>query len=169
MSEETANITPYVHLLDGRAPDEVMRTTPTALNALLARFTAEEITTRPSPDKWSLRELLCHMADCEIAWAWRLRQVYGESNPTLQSFEQDPWARAYDGVRYTTEAALTTWRTVRMWNLALVETFSAEDKARPAMHPSAGPITLWTLVEIAAGHDLHHLAGLEKRAAARQQ
>ena len=56
---------------------------------------------------------------------------------------------------------------MRAWNLALIETLSPEDKARPAVHPSAGPITLWTLVEIAAGHDLHHLALLEKLAASR--
>ncbi len=131
-------------------------------------FTPDEIATRPTPEKWSLREILCHMADCELAWAWRLRQVYGEDNPALQSFEQDPWARAYDGILFTADTALHTWRAVRAWNLALIETLSPQDKARPAQHPSAGPITLWTLVEIAAGHDLHHLAGLEKLVASRQ-
>jgi uncharacterized damage-inducible protein DinB len=167
MSEETIPALPYVHLLQGRDAAEVMRATPALLDALLARFTAEEIATRPAPGKWSLREVLCHIADCEIAWAWRLRQTYGEDRPLLQGFEQDPWARAYSGVLYTTEQALRTWRTLRAWNLALIETLSDEDKARPAVHAEAGAMTLWTLVEIAAGHDLHHIAGLEKLVAAR--
>lgn len=167
MSEETLPVRPYVHLLQGRDAAAVMRETPAALDALLAHFTPEEISTRPAPQKWSLREVLCHIADCEIAWAWRLRQTYGEDKPLLQGFEQDPWARAYDGVLYTTEQALSTWRALRAWNLALIETLSEDDKARPAVHADAGAMTLWTLVEIAAGHDLHHLAGLQKLVAAR--
>ncbi len=162
MSEETLPVRPYVHLLQGRDAAEVMRATPAAMGALLAHFTPQEIDTRPAPGKWSLREVLCHIADCEIAWAWRLRQTYGEDKPLLQGFEQDPWARAYGGVLYTAEQALSTWRALRAWNLALIEALSDADKARPAMHAEAGAMTLWTLVEIAAGHDLHHLAGLEK-------
>lgn len=102
-----------------------------------------------------------------VAWGWRLRQVYGEDRPVLQSFEQDPWARAYDGVWFTSARALSAWRVMREWNLALIETLSDADKARPAVHPHAGEVTLWTLVEIAAGHDLHHLKGLRKLEEAR--
>ncbi len=167
MSEETGSVTPYVHLLQGRDGADVMRETPAALDNLLGRMTQQQIDTRPAPEKWSVREVLCHMADCEIAWAWRLRQVYGEDRPTLQSFEQDPWARAYDGVKYTSAAALQAWRSLREWNLALIETFSDADKARTAMHPHAGELTLWTLVEIAGGHDVHHLASLRKLVEAR--
>ena len=104
------------------------------------------------------------MDDCEVAWAGRLRQVYGEDNPRLQSFEQDSWARAYAGKGYTLQEALGTWRTLRAWNLVFIDSLSAEDRLRPATHPYAGPITLWTLIEIAAGHDLHHLARLESAA-----
>lgn len=162
MSEETANI-PYAHLLDGRDPAEVMRTTPAELRGLVERLGPEAADTRPAPGRWSVRELLCHIADCEVAWAWRLRLVYGADKPAVQPFEQDPWARAYDGVRYTTEAALATFEAMRTWNLALIETFSEADKARPAHHPEIGDLSLWTLVEIAAGHDLHHLKALEKK------
>lgn len=163
MSEETMPVAPYTHLLDGRDAAEVLRATPARLRSLLARWSAEQIADKPAPGKWSLRELLCHLADCEVTWAWRFRQVYGEENPTLQPFEQDPWARAYDGVGYTAEAALRTWQALRDWNLAFIETLSEEDKRRPVHHPEVGPLTLWTLVETAAGHDLHHLSGLGKR------
>ena len=162
MSEETIPVTPYVHLLEGRDPAEVLRETSGKLNALLSKLTPEQIGTRPGPHKWSLRELLCHLTDCEIAWAWRWRQVYGGDSPALEAIEQDPWARACDGVKYTTGTALATWSALRTGNLALVETFSDADKQRPAHHPEIGNLTLWTLVQVAAGHDLHHLALLEK-------
>ncbi|GAA3749711.1 DinB family protein [Terriglobus aquaticus] len=162
MSAEAKPEVPYVYLLEGRDAGDAMRTTPGELQGLFAAFSSAEIDAVPAPGKWSLREQMCHLADCEIAWAWRLRQTFGEDNPVLQSFEQDPWARAYSGKSFTFPAAFETWRTIREWNLAFLDALSEDDKKRPATHPSAGPITLWNLIEIAAGHDLHHLASLRK-------
>ena len=162
MSEEATLARPYAHLLEGRDPVEVLRATPGKLADLLKLLSTEQIEYKPAPNRWSVREILCHLADCEIAWAWRLRFIYGADNPMLQPFEQDPWARAYDGVGYTTSAARSTWIAVRAWNLALIEGLSEDDKRRPATHPELGPVTLWNIAEIAAGHDLHHLKSLEK-------
>ena len=162
MSEETVKVRPYVHLVEGQDPAEVMRSTPERLRAIVERLGPTAVDTRPAPGKWSVRELLCHIADCEIAWAWRLRTIYGADHPEIQPFEQDPWARAYDGVQYTTAAALDALAALRVWNLALIETFSDADKQRTAHHPEIGELTLWTVVQIAAGHDLHHLHALEK-------
>lgn len=162
MSEESALARPYVHLLEGRDPAAVMRETPGRLADVLRPLSNQQIEHKPGPEKWSIREILCHLADCEIAWAWRLRLIYGADNPTLQPFEQDPWARAYDGVGYTTSAARATWSAARQWNLALIEGLSDDEKRRPATHPDLGAISLWTVAEIVAGHDLHHLTSLEK-------
>ncbi len=162
MSEEAALMRPYVHLLENRDPAVVLRETPGHLSDLLKTLSVEQIEHKPAAGKWSIREILCHLADCEIVWAWRLRLIYGADHPTLQPFEQDPWARAYDGVGYTTSAARATWTAVRQWNLALIEGLSNEAKRRPAHHPELGEVTLWNIVEIAAGHDLHHLASLQK-------
>ena len=164
MSEEKAR--PYVHLLEGRDPVEILRATPSRLIKILTALPPEAVEHKPASHKWSIREILCHLADCEVAWAWRLRHVYGSDNPTLQAFEQDAWARAYDGVEYTTEAARSTWVPLRRWNVALIDGLSEADKRRPATHPELGNITLWNIVEIAAGHDLHHLGALEKLAPA---
>ncbi len=165
MSEEQAIARPYVHLLDGRDPADVLRATPARLTKVLSGMTPEQIEYKPAPQKWSIREILSHIADCEIAWAWRLRLIYGSDNPTLQPFEQDAWANAYEGAGYTAEAARSTWSAARRWNLALIETLTPEQKQRPATHPELGAITLWTVAEIAAGHDVHHLTQLEKVAA----
>lgn len=162
MSEEKALARPYVHLLEDRDPVEVLRSTPARLNKVLGSLSTEAIERKPSEHKWSVREILCHLADCEIAWAWRLRLIYGDDNPTLQPFDQDRWAPAYDGGGSTTDAARATWNSVRRWNLALIDGLSDEQKQRPAIHPELGPITLWSVVEIAAGHDLHHINSLER-------
>ena len=172
MSEEATLARPYVHLLAGQDPAQVLRETPARLAELLRPLSAEAIERKPGPNKWSIRELLCHLADCELAWGWRLRITYGASDaqgsvseqagPGLQAFDQDAWSRAYEGSCYTTATARSTWSALRQWNLALIEGLSEADKAKPATHPELGSMSLWHIVEIAAGHDLHHLAGLEK-------
>ncbi len=161
MSEEASLARPYVHLLEGRDPVEVLRATPGRLSDLLKNLSADAIEQKPAPGKWGVREILCHLADCEIAWAWRLRLIYGTDNPSLQPFDQDAWARVYFANGYTTSNARATWSSNRQWNLALIEALSDTEKQRPAVHPELGPITLWSVVEIAAGHDLHHLNALE--------
>lgn len=162
MSEESALARPYAHLLEGRDPIQILRETPGRLSDLLKQLSSEQIEYKPAPEKWSVREILCHLADCELVWAWRLRSTYASDNPALQTFEQDDWGRAYDGVGYTTSTARATWTAIRQWNLALLDSLSEADRQRPAHHPELGDISLWTIAEIAAGHDLHHVNSLEK-------
>jgi uncharacterized damage-inducible protein DinB len=155
---------PYSHELAGRDPLEVIAETPARLARVLEALTPEQIETRPAPGKWNVREIVAHLADCEIAWSWRLRQIYGEDHPTIQPFDQDSWARCYDA--YTYAAARKAFEAMRAWNVEFVRGLSAEDKRRPVTHPERGEETLWTIVEIMAGHDLHHLIRLEALLAA---
>jgi uncharacterized damage-inducible protein DinB len=133
--------------------------TPARLGRVLDVLTEEQIQTRPAPEKWSVREIIAHLADCEIAWSWRLRQVYGEEHPTMRPFDQNTWARSYGA--YTYLAARRTFEALRAWNVAFVGALTEEDRRRPLTHPERGEETLWTIVEIMAGHDLHHLLRLE--------
>lgn len=152
----------YVHLLEDRDPVTVMRETPGRITDLLKTMPPEAIERKPMPGKWSVREVLCHLADCEIAWAWRMRIIYGGDDSTLQPFDQDRWAKAYQGAGYATATARAAWIALRQWNLALIDSLSEHEKQRAATHPELGPVTLWNIVQIAAGHDLHHLYALEK-------
>ena len=160
MSEETNPVLPYVRLLEGRDPAAVLRQTPVRFAELLAPLTPEAMERRPAPNKWNLREIMAHMADCEIAWGWRLRQIFSEDNPTLQPFAQDAWAQAY--ASYSMAQARATWEGLRAWNLSFLEGLSEAQKQRPAHHPEIGSLTLWTVASIAAGHDLHHLHSLKR-------
>jgi uncharacterized damage-inducible protein DinB len=154
----TMSALPYIKLLGGRDPLEVLSATPPRLAGLLEHLTPEQAERRPAPDKWSIREIVAHLADCEIAWSWRLRQTFAEDNPILQPFEQDAWARAY--ASYSLEQAHTTWRSLRAWNVSFLGGLTEEDKQRPASHAKIGSLTLWSIAGIAAGHDLHHLRSL---------
>ena len=154
------NANPYADALGSRDPLEVMAKTPACLTELLNQFSPEQLEQKPAPDKWSLREVMSHIADCEIAWAWRLRTIYENYHPMLQPFDQDAWARAYSKYRF--QQARITFDALRVWNLQFLSAITEEDRKRPARHPERGEITLWNVVETIAGHDLHHIAALEK-------
>ncbi len=152
---------PYVENLEGRDAAKVLGETPVRLGLILDGLSMTEIEARPAPEKWSVREVVAHLADCEIAWSWRLRHVYGEEAVTIQPFEQDAWAKVYDA--YSFELAWAAFRALRAWNVAFVGALTEADKKKRYTHPERGEEKLWTLVEIMAGHDLHHLARLKKR------
>jgi uncharacterized damage-inducible protein DinB len=150
---------PYAHMLAGRDPQQVITETPGRFAAILAHLSAEETETPAAPGKWSVREIMAHMADCEIAWSWRLRIAYEKDRAEMQPFDQDPWAKMYG--RYSLPLAKTTFEALRAWNVAFVSGLSEADRRKTYFHPEMGERPLWTLVEIMAGHDLHHLAKLE--------
>jgi len=152
------SVNPYAYAFAGRDPAVVIAQTPELLAKLLASMTADEIEREPAPGKWSVREVVAHLADCEIAFAFRLRQAHSGQGQ-LQPFDQDKWARAY--AVYSTEQALATFTMLRAWNVAFVGGLSEADKQLPAVHPERGEMVLWTIVETMAGHDLHHLKSLE--------
>jgi uncharacterized damage-inducible protein DinB len=127
---------------------------------VLEGVTAEQAEVRPAVGKWNLREVMAHLADCEIAWSWRLRIAYEKERAEMQPFDQDPWAKMY-GV-YSLEMAKATFYALRAWNVAFVGGLNEAERRKVIFHPERGEETLWTLVEIMAGHDLHHLKTLEK-------
>jgi uncharacterized damage-inducible protein DinB len=150
---------PYLDVLGSEDPLEVIRSTPARLAKVYSALSPEQAEARSAPGKWNLREVMAHLADCEVAWAWRLRYAYGAESPVLQPFDQDSWARPYSA--YTLPDARSAFEGLRAWNVALVSALTDADKAKIYTHPERGEEPLWTLVQIMAGHDLHHLKTLE--------
>jgi DinB superfamily len=112
-----------------------------------------------APGKWRAREILCHLADCEMVFGFRLRQALAEPNHVIQPFDQDHWAKPYAVL--SAQAALEVFSAVRRWNLALLETVPPADFSKKLSHPERGEMTFQTVVETMGGHDLNHLVQLE--------
>jgi uncharacterized damage-inducible protein DinB len=153
-------LNPYASQLDGLDPLEVIASTPAKLRALMEAIGGERAEQPRAPGKWSAREIVCHLADCEAVFAFRLRQTLAEDRHVIQPFDQDAWAKRY--ANYSVEAALATFSALRQWNLVLVRSFSAADLARPVNHPERGEMTLETIVETMGGHDRNHLKQIEE-------
>jgi len=153
-------LNPYESFLDGRPVEEILADTPKAIASELARIGDGHTNTPPAPGKWSAAEIVAHLADCEIVFAFRLRQTLAEDNPTIQPFDQDKWAATYPGV--SAGLALGTFSSIRRWNLKLIEGAQPHEAERTMTHPERGTMTFRTVVETMAGHDLNHLRQLRK-------
>ena len=153
-------VNPYASQLGKLDPLEVIAATPAELRALVDALGSKRIEQPRAPGKWSAREIVCHLADCEVAFAFRLRQTLAEERHVMQPFDQEEWAKRYAG--YSVEAALATFSALRQWNLALVQSLGAADMAKPANHPERGDMTLQTIVETMGGHDRNHLRQVEE-------
>lgn len=157
-------LNPYEGFLDGRPVETILATTHDALAKVLSAIGQDKLDTPPVPGKWSPAQIVCHLADCEIAFGFRLRQTLAEDAPTLQPFDQDKWAATYGGVAAL--RALEAFTAMRGWNVRLIGAALPAAANRPAIHPERGVMTFQTIVETMAGHDLNHLGQLRKIAGA---
>ena len=152
-------LNPYASHLGERDAREVIAATPERLRLLLDQMGPERVAQPLAPGKWSPREILCHLADTELVFAFRLRQTLAEPHHVIQPYDQDNWARHYGA--YSAAEALAMFRTARQWNIALIESLPRESLVKPVTHPERGSMTFQVLVETMGGHDLNHLRQIE--------
>jgi uncharacterized damage-inducible protein DinB len=150
---------PYAAFLKGRDPVALIRETPGRLRSFVNDLGAQGLERSFAPGKWSVRQILCHLADTEIAFAFRLRQARAEAHHVIQPFDQDLWARSYEA--YDAESACRLFTVLREWNLLLIANLAPDELNKPLSHPERGPMTYQVIVETMAGHDQNHLAQIE--------
>jgi len=160
MTTTASTLNPYASYLGNRDAKTVIAETPAKLKDLAAKLGPQKLNHSPAPGKWSPREILCHLADCELVFAVRLRQTMAQPHHVVDPFDQDDWAKPY--AAYTADAALAVFTAVRQWNVTLIQNASPELLAKPVSHPERGPMTFQTIVETMGGHDTNHLQQLEK-------
>lgn len=158
-----SELNPYAKFLDGRPLETILSTTSHEIANKLQMIGPERVREAPVPGKWSPAEIVCHLADCEIAFAFRLRQTLAEDHHVLQPFDQEKWAAPYKGI--PAKEALAAFTSLRQWNLQLIAKALPMFASKPVTHPERGMMTFQTIVETMAGHDLNHLAQLKQIAA----
>lgn len=115
-----------------------------------------ELDFKPAPDKWSVRQIVAHLADAESANVVRLRQVISEDNPTLYPFDQNAWAERTDYQKRKPSQSLETMRQLRAENYQLLKDLPPEMFSRAGNHLRRGTMTLLDLLRLFAGHAENH-------------
>jgi len=96
--QETAEqyISRILGYVEGQDAIKVQRATVGKLKKLIQGLSPTQLKWRPEPAKWSIAEIIAHLADTEIVASWRMRSVIGENGITIQPFDQDAWASAFE-------------------------------------------------------------------------
>jgi hypothetical protein len=151
---------PYAQFLGAREPLEVLAATQRRIFEIAERLGPEGLRLTYAPGKWTAAQVLAHLADCEMAFGFRVRQIVAEPQLPIHPFDETLWSRDYAAMNGL-EAA-KTFHALRGWNLTLFLLLAPADLAQAAAHPQRGPETAETVIRIMAGHTLNHLAQLEK-------
>lgn len=141
----------------GENPLDLQRQTPLVLATLTAQASHQQLTTRPRKDKWSVAEIVAHLAEDEIVTAWRYRQMVEHSGTALAGFDQDLWCRLGDYASRPTFESLELFRLLRKSNIEFLERLAPEHWEYFGIHAERGRISVKDLVIHMAGHDANHI------------
>ena len=140
---------------------------PKEIAAAVSGLSEQILRYKPSPDKWCVLEILGHLADVEIIYAYRLRQMLADTKPVIAPLDQDAWARNLNYLDSPPSELVEFYGLGRHHNLRLLRNLKASDLSKSAFHPEMQrEITVADLVERMAGHGAVHLQQIEKLKAA---
>jgi hypothetical protein len=143
----------------GQDPLVLQAEMPSKLAAVLKGVPAS--TRRPKPHKWSVSEIVAHLADDELVAAYRIRLILGASGTPIQAFDQDVWATTGKYVERDIQQSLAWFRTLRDMNLTLFASLDATQWQHYGVHAERGVETITDIAAYYAGHDLNHLRQIE--------
>ena len=148
--------------VDGQDALKVQRATAPKLKKLIHGLTPKQLRWQPEPSKWSIAQILAHLADAEIVGSWRMRSVIGQDGITIQPFDQDSWASAFQYQKRDAKHSLEVFRVLRENNLAMLKEIPREAWNHHGMHLERGKETITHLTRMFAGHDTNHVVQVER-------
>ncbi len=151
--------------VEGQDAIKLQRTTAPKLKKLMQGLSPKELKWKPEPGKWSIAEIVAHLADTEIVASWRMRSVLGANGTTIQPFDQDSWASVFEYSKRDPKQSLEVFRVLRENNLAMLKALPRERWDNYGMHEERGKETLSHLARMFAGHDANHVLQVEGIAA----
>jgi hypothetical protein len=161
-SAASAYVTALLNLLGDRDPIAVQEKLIPSLKTAVAGLNNDVLRRPEKPGKWSIMEVIMHLADTEMVTAFRLRMILAHDTPPIPAYDQDLWAKQlrYNDVQL--EDALEQLRAIREANLRLLRSLSPEQWRRYGIHEERGEESIERLTKMIAGHDLVHLNQIER-------
>jgi hypothetical protein len=146
----------------GQDPLKVQSATTQKLDRLIKGVSTAKLRKRPAPDKWSVSEILAHLADVEIAIGWRMRAILGAPGTPVQAYDQNAWVTTGHYYKRDPGKSIELRRVVREANLALLKSLTPDQWKHYGLHAERGQESIEHMVRMVAGHDLNHIQQIER-------
>jgi len=151
----------YAEDLGTDDPIEVMATTPDRLRKLVVGLTERQLSTRPAAGKWSIKEIIAHLADGEVVLGARYRFVAAHDRPDLAGYDQNAFVENLGVGNTRTTDLLDDFSLARAVNIGLFDRLPEDAFERVGVHAERGEESIGAMIAMYAGHDRHHLAQIE--------
>jgi hypothetical protein len=162
---------PYSQFLGSNDPFPVLGNTPRRIAEIASTLKPEQVLVHPEsitvrsgtsmPGKWSIHQIVAHLADTELVCQTRVRMMLFEDAPTLVAYDQDRWVNGWQRESESFEATLERFRVLRDSTLRLFRATPEPDLRRYGTHTERGVQTAGDYLVILAGHDINHLSQIE--------
>jgi len=153
----TARILSY---LNGKNPVAI-QSTAKKLERLIHRVPHAILHKSPAPNKWSVNEIIAHLADAEIVGAFRLRFILGSPGARIVAYDQDKWVTSGHYDKRDLRKSLEQFRLLREANLDLLKSLTPKQWKLYGIHSERGRESIERIVRMFAGHDINHLLQIE--------
>jgi uncharacterized damage-inducible protein DinB len=147
--------------VEGKDPLTVLEATPKTLTRLTSGRSDDLLRRRPAPERWSIAEVVAHLADVEMVVGYRIRLVLGAPGGPIQAFDQDTWAAAESYNDIPISMAVAAHTALRALNLRLFRSLSTEQWNSFGIHAERGQESVRKMITHLAGHDVNHLRQIE--------
>jgi hypothetical protein len=148
--------------LEGQEPLKVQAATAKKIEKLLKRVPPAKLRKRPAPDKWSITEIVTHLADTEMVGGYRMRMILATPGTPIAAFDQDVWVTSGHYDKRNARKSLEHFRALREANLALLKTLTPEQWKHHGIHAERGQESIEHMVRMFAGHDINHTKQIER-------
>lgn len=152
--------------LGDRDAIEVLSEQPAMLERATAGMSVTKLRQPEKPGKWSVNQVVQHLADSEIVTGYRIRMILASDNPEIQAYDQDAWAERLGYAGRSLPDALTQIRVVRARTIELLRGLEPTEWHRAGTHSERGRESVHHTVNLQAGHDLVHLRQIARIKAA---
>ena len=151
-----------VSYMEGKKPLAVQSATAKKLERLIKGVPTAKLRKRPAPEKWSVGEILAHLAEAEIVGGFRMRLILGAPGTPITPFDQDAWVISGHYAKRDPRKSLAQFRAVREANLDLLKSLTPEQWKHHGLHAERGVETIEHIARMFAGHDINHTRQIEQ-------
>jgi hypothetical protein len=139
------------------------------LSDALAQFPREMWQYRPAPDRWTIHEIVIHIADSEANSYIRCRRFIAEPGTQISAYDEMRWATALQYHDQNTATALELFKWLRGNTCDLIRSLPAGVWANTLDHPEMGTMTMDDWLDIYTRHIPEHIAQMQAVYAAWQK
>jgi hypothetical protein len=157
-AEYTARILGYVGDRDALA---TLEETPAVLTRLVSNIDHARLAHKPTPAKWSVQEILAHLADSELVLSYRVRLILSADGATIEAYDQNRWAAAGRYEQIPPQESLNRIHAERVGNLRLLRSLRPNQMEQYGIHSERGKESITHVTRMWAGHDINHRRQIE--------